>query len=335
MNLPQTQIDALEALGYTEDEARFLYLVATHSGYFVARQFLGFAGTCWGKRTTLFWTKLQAAQHARTYRFAKGGTAYHLFSRRVYRQIGRENLRNRREHELEYIRARIAMLDFVLGNLDLDYLETEPDKVAYFCTELQLPKQHLPSKTYSGRHTVTPTVRYFVDRYPMFIRAPSSASRIVTLTYIQGAEANLTGFVHHLHMYLPLFRGLSEFRFLFLARTDAQFAKASELFRDLVTIPLESNPAEDLLRYFAIRKAWDLAKYTSLTEGDLIFRNLAKERFAGTRFEHLYRAWKVGRVADAEIREDLRGSDKPHSVQFETQILRPIGPSDEATEENR
>ncbi len=334
MNLRQTEIDALQALGYTGDEARFLYLVATHSGYFVARQFLGFTGTRWGKRTTLFWSKLQADQYARTYRFAKGGTAYHLFSRRVYRQIGRENLRNRREHELEYIRTRIAILDFVLGNLDLDYLETEPDKVDYFCRELQLPKQHLPAKTYSGRYTVTPTVRYFVDRFPMFFPSSSSASRIVTLTYIQGPEANLIGFAHHLQMYLPLFRELSNFRFLFLGRTGAHFAKASELFRDLVTIPLQSHPAEDLLRYFAIRKAWDLAKYTSLTEEDLIFRNLAKDRFASAHFEHLYRAWKVGCIADAEIRENLRGSDKPHAAQFDTQILRPIGPSETRTEQN-
>jgi hypothetical protein len=335
MNLPRTQIGALEALGYTEEEARFLYLVATHSGYFLARQFLGFTGASWGKRTMLFWNKLQADRHARIYRFAKGGAAYHLFSRKVYREIGRENLRNRREHALEYIRTRIAMLDFVLGNLDLDYLETEPDKVAYFCTEWKLPQHHLPSKTYTGRHTVTPTVRYFVDRYPMFFSPASAGSRTLTLTYIQDVEANLTGFVHHLQMYLPLFRELSEFRFLFLARTDAHFVKASELFRDLVTIPLSSSPADDLLRYFAIRKAWDLAKYTSLTEGDLIFRNLAKERFAGSRFEHLYRAWKVGRVADAEIRDDLRGSDKPHTVQFETQTLRAIGSSDGETEEKR
>ena len=328
MNLPRTQIDALEALGYTNEEARFLYLVATHSGYFLARQFLGFTGASWGKRTMLFWNKLQADRHARTYRFAKGGAAYHLFSRKVYREIGRENLRNRREHALEYIRTRIAMLDFVLENLDLDYLETEPDKVAYFCAELRLPKQHLPSKTYTGRHTVTPTVRYFVDRYPMFFSPSSSSPRTVTLTYIQDTEANLSGFVHHLQMYLPLFRELSEFRFLFLARTDAHFTRASDLFRDLVMIPLSSNPSEDLLRYFAIRKAWDFAKYTSLTEADLIFRNLAKERFAGARFEHLYRAWKVGRVADAEVREDLRGSDKPHIVQFNTQILRAIGSSD-------
>lgn len=335
MNTHQPQIDALRALGYTEDEARFLYLVATHSGYFVARQFLSFTGATWGKRTTLFWNKLQAGQHARTYRFAQGGTTYHLFSRRIYRQIGRENLRNRREHELEYIRARIAMLDFVLGNLDLNYLETEPDKVAYFCEELRLATHHLPSKTYSGRYIETPTIRYFVDRSPMFLPAASSASPAVTFTYIQGAEANLTAFVHHLQMYLPLFRELSEIRFLFLARTSEHFLKASELFRDVVTIPLQSNPSEDLLRYFSIRKAWDLAEYASLTEGDLIFRNLARERFAGARFEHLYRAWKAGRIVDIEIREDLRGSDKPHSVHFTTQILDPVGGSVRKVEINR
>ena len=157
----------------------------------------------------------------------------------------------------------------------------------------------------------------------------------MTLTYIQDAAANLAGFVHHLQMYLPLFRELSEFRFLFLARNDAHFVKASELFHDLVTIPLESNPAEDLLRYFAIRKGWELAHYTSLTEGDLIFRNLAKDRFQGTRFEHLYRAWKVGRVVDAEIREDFRGSAKSHNVQFDTQTLRAIAPFDAGVEEKR
>ena len=327
MNLPQTKIDALEALGYTRAEAQFLYLVATHSGYFVARHFLGFTGSCWVKRTTLFWNKLQAGQHARTYRLAHGGTAYHLFSRKVYRQIGRENLRNRREHELEYIRARITMLDFVLENLFHHYLETEPDKVSYFCSELHVSTHRLPSKSYSGRHTVTPTVRYFVDRCPMFFPADSPAFPIVTFTYVQGAEANLAGFVHRLHQYLPLFRELSAFRFLFLARNEAHFIKAAELFRDLVTIPLGSHPAEDLLRYFAIRKAWDLAQYGSLTESDLIFRNRAQERFQGTRFEHLYRAWKMGRVPEAQILQDYRGSDRQHTSEFATQIVRAVGPS--------
>jgi hypothetical protein len=335
MNVPQYRLYALQALGFSESEARFVYLVATHSGYFVARQFLGFTGSHWGKRTTLFWNKLQSSQFARTYRFSHGGTVYHLFARKIYRQIGHEHLRNRRDHEFEYVSARIAILDFVLGNLDNQYLETEPDKVAYLCSELKVPASSLPSKTYGGRHTPKPTVRYFVDRYPMFFSPEAATSRIVTFSYIQGPEANLAGFVHHLQSYLPLFRELSAFQFVFLARADALFAKASELFRDLVTIPLQSNLAEDLLRYFAIRKAWDLGKYTSVTEGDLIFRNLARERFCGTRFEHSYRAWKVGRMSDAQICEDLRGSDKPHAVQFETRLLTPIDSADPEPEENR
>ena len=32
MNITPAHLDALQALGYTKAEARFLYLVATHSG---------------------------------------------------------------------------------------------------------------------------------------------------------------------------------------------------------------------------------------------------------------------------------------------------------------
>src|SRR6266436_8498873 len=125
MNISQAHLEALVAFGYSEEEARFLYLVATHSGYFVARQFLEFTDAHWGKRTTGFWTKLHSLRHARVERFPRSGVVYHLFSRRLYRQIERENLRNRRAHELEFIKRRLAMLDFVLANQDYQYLETE------------------------------------------------------------------------------------------------------------------------------------------------------------------------------------------------------------------
>ena len=98
MNIAPAHLEALKALGYTEAEARFLYIVATHSGYFVARQFLAFTGIHWGQRTTSFWKKLHTKKHARTECFPKSGTVYHLFSRRLYRQIDRENIRNRRQH---------------------------------------------------------------------------------------------------------------------------------------------------------------------------------------------------------------------------------------------
>lgn len=302
MTISSSHLDALKAFGYTEPEARFLYLVATHSGYFVARQFLGFTGCHWGKRTTTFWAKLHAQKQVRTECFPKSGVIYHLFSRRLYRQIGRENLRNRREHEIEFIRQRIAMLDFVLADPERTYLESEPEKFRSFCEQLRVPSHFLLARTYHGQYNSQPTIRYFVDKLPMFVGAEPLSSPVVTFTFIQGSEANMTEFVHHLEAYLPLFRQVSEFRFLYLARTDSYFRVAKELFDSLVTIPLQSDAADDIVRYCEIRKTWDLRLYSSLSEADLIFRNRAKARFVGDRFEHLYRDWKSGRVPDESLR---------------------------------
>ena len=331
MNIAPAHLEALTALGYTDAEARFLYIVATHSGYFVARQFLAFTGTHWGQRTTDFWHKLHTNHHARTERFPKSGTVYHLFSRRLYRQISRENIRNRRQHEIEYIQRRVGMLDFVLSNPQWKYLETEPEKVSFFCDQLKTPNHFLPSKIYHGQSTSQPTVRYFVDKFPMFIGS-DAPSPVVTFTYVQGQEANLTEFVHHLEAYLPLFRQLSEFRFLYLARLDSHFEKAKELFDSLVAIPLGSDVSADLLRYFQIRKAWDLSQYASLTEADLIFRNQAKTRFAGQRFEHLFRGWKVGRVTESDICQDFGGSDRHATAHFATEVLRRIAAPEQEPE---
>ncbi len=326
MTISSSHLDALKALGYTDPEARFLYFVATHSGYFVARQFLGFTGSHWGKRTTTFWAKLHAQKHARTECFPKSGVIYHLFSRRLYRQIGRENLRNRREHEIEFIRQRIAMLDFVLADPERAYLETEPEKVRFFCEQLRVPSHFLPARTYHGQHESQPTTRYFVDKFPMFLGNESVTPTVVTFTFMQGSEASMTEFVHHLEAYLPLFRQLSEFGFLYLARTDSHFQSAKELFESLVTIPLQSDAAGDIVRYFEIRKAWDLRQYGSLSEADLIFRNHAKAHFVGDRFEHLYRGWKAGRVTEGNIRQEFDSDGRHHSVHFAAQILLRTAP---------
>jgi hypothetical protein len=334
MNIAPVHLDALRALGYTEAEACFLYIVATHSGYFVARQFLAFTEAHWGKRTTNFWTKLHTKKHARTECFPKSGTVYHVFSRRLYRQIDRENIRNRREHEIEYIQRRIAMLDFVLLNQGYQYLETEPEKVSFFCDQLKVQSHFLPSKIYHGQKTSQPTVRYFVDKFPMFLASHASQA-VVTFTYIPGPEASFTELVHHLETYLPLFRQLSEFRFLYLARVDAHFQKAKELFDSLVAIPLGSDVSADLLRYFEIRKAWDLGQYASLTEADLIFRNQAHTRFAGQRFEYLYRAWKVGRLTESDIQKEFGRSNCHAIVHFAAEVLSRFAFSERKPEEKR
>jgi len=156
--------------------------------------------------------------------------------------------------------------------------------------------------------------------------APSSSSPVVvTFTYLRGSEVSLTEFVHHLKAYLPLFRQLSEFRFLYLATVDVHFGKAKELFDSVVTIPLGTDAPAGLCRYFQIRKAWDLRQYTAVTDADLIFRNQAKTRFGGQQFEHLYRGWKAGCVTPGDIRREFGGASHPVTAYFQTELLRRVG----------
>ncbi len=323
MNIAPAHLDALKALGYTEVEARFLYIVATHSGYFTARQFLAFTGAHWGKRTTTFWSKLETKGHARMECFPKSGVVYHLFARRLYRQIEKENLRNRREHEFDFIKRRIAILDFVLLNRGYQYLETEPEKIRFFCGALNIQKHYLPARLYVGSKTPSTSIRYFVDKFPMFFIPPSP---VVTFTYIHEGGASFTDFIRHLEHYLPLFRQLSEFRLVYASRTDSHFQKATEIFHSLVKLPLESDIAGDLLRYFRVRKAWDEKQYAAVTDADLIFRNHARARFTGERFEGLYRGWKNGRVSEIGVRQEVGTNDTTHTVGFDTFLLQRIAP---------
>ena len=235
MNIPQRQIEALMAFGYTGAEARFLYLVALHSGYFTARQFLTFVNAKRGYRTHSLAQKLITQGHATMREYRRNGCIYHLHSRKLYAQLGHENLRNRRRHRLEAIKTRLLALDFILANQGYQYLETEAEKVAYFCDELRIEKGCLPMKLYMGVPGSQPTLRYFVDKFPLFLSSPRPGfSSVVTFSYVDPGLEALTGLVTHLSQYQPLFRELVDFRFFYISNTPAHFERVTELFNSLV-----------------------------------------------------------------------------------------------------
>jgi hypothetical protein len=90
---------------------------------------------------------------------------------------------------IEFIQRRIGMLDFVLSHPQWNYFETEAEKVSFFCNQLKVPNHFLPSKIYRGQKTSQPTLRYFVDKFPMFL-GDETSSTVATLTYLQGQAAN-------------------------------------------------------------------------------------------------------------------------------------------------
>jgi hypothetical protein len=315
-------IAAIQTLGYTLDEARFLYLVAVHSGYFVPRQFLTFSGTKRGKRSNNFVTRLESRGHATWREYPRTGGVYHLLSRTLYRYMGKENLRNRRRHSLEYIRTRLLLLDFILGNLGFNYLETEPEKVAFFCDVLGVPRKLLPAKTYAGGPRSEPTLRYFVDKFPLFLDdAESPSFPVVTFSYVDPGQARLAGFANHLHAYLPLLRQLETFSFLYIANSPVHFVAAEQCFVSLVRMPLQADISSELLRYFRLRNAWDLKRYGSLSVSDIEWLKEATHRFRGERFEGSYYAWSSGVLTAESLRTEFEQLGSLRGVNFRTCLV--------------
>lgn len=322
MTFNEHDVAAIQTLGYTPDEARFLYLVAVHSGYFVPRQFLTFSGAKWGKRSNNFVSKLESRGHVTWREYDRTGGVYHLFSKTLYRVIGKENLRNRRRHSVEFIRTRLVLLDYVLMNLGHDYLETEPEKVVFFCDTLGVPKKVLPAKSYEGGPRSEPTLRYFVDKFPLFVcRADSSSSPMVTFSYVDPGQASLVGFANHLHAYLPLLRQLETFSFLYIANSPVHFAPAEHCFSLLVRAPLEADVSGEILRYFRLRNAWEQKKYGSVSSADIEWLKEAAHRFHGERFDGSYRVWASGMLTEQTLREEFEQLRPHHNVRFATCLV--------------
>ncbi len=323
MNFPAEHVEHIKELGYTEAEARFLYIVAVHSGYFTLGQFRSFTNTSYGKWPTSFSQKLLKQGHATVRDYMRRGSIFHLFSRTVYDRIDKENLRKRMKHSFDFMRTRLLLLDFILANQQFNYFETEQDKVRFFCEELGVPKDALPAKVYQGRFDSKPALRYFTDKFPLFLAPPIfGAPPVVTFTYVDSGFVTLSNFVAHLAAYQGLFRQLKSFRFLYIAAKDAYFRKAEERFRSLVKSPLESDVASEILRYFQVRTKWEHHEYVVPVTEDLEFLNDARRRFYGDGFESLFQAWSTEKISERELRLEFSQLRSERPVFFETFLVR-------------
>jgi hypothetical protein len=283
MTIHESQLANLRAFGYTEVEARFLYLVASHSGYFTVRQFLDFAGARSGKRNARLVEKLFGLGHASAQRYRRRSMVYHLHSRPVYDAIGKGDLRNRRGHELGYIKARLLALDYILAHPENDYFETAEAKRQYFMQRFNVPESlFLPSKEHGKGNT-------FADRFPLCVAYPSpDYMPVVTFTYLDPDHRNLTAYIAHLRTYRPLFRQLSSFQFLYISTAVGLQKEAAELF----SLFVEGKSLRDLTRYFDLQTKWDKEQHGLLSEQDVLFLSEAGKRYTGESIGTLYYLWK-------------------------------------------
>jgi hypothetical protein len=186
MHIPESQLAKLQAFGYTEVEARFLYIAATHSSYFTVRRFLSFAGASYGKRNVRFVEKLLGLGHASAQRYRRNGLLYHLDCRQIYAAIGEDYLRRRRKHELRYIRTRLLGLDFSLAHAEDNYFETTEAKRRYLIEGRKVDPK-LFCTTDGSKNAIT-----FGDGFPLCIAylAPDYEP-VVTFSYVDPGDRSI------------------------------------------------------------------------------------------------------------------------------------------------
>ena len=86
------------------------------------------------------------------------GQLCRLKSRAVYRTLGAEHIRHRRDAAIATLLRRLLSLDLVIGELGAPWLPTEPEKVAAF-ESLGIERRRFPKRVYGskeGGRTVRP-----------------------------------------------------------------------------------------------------------------------------------------------------------------------------------
>ena len=293
MNIPEQAVLALMKLGYTQRECQFLYVVATFSGNFLRRQFNQFTQTARGKADDDFLKKAIASGHVREIPFRQNNYCrYHLCARPVYAAIDKENSSHRKEARPAKAIQKLAILDFVLDNFNEDYLEEEADKVQFFTDQKNISRDLLPVRSYDAQHGPRQTLRYFVDKSPVFLDGNDNGSGpMPVFTYFENEYESPTSFPAHLDWYKPLLKALDgHYRFIYVASLVKNFDRAEMQFRAVLTGKDQVyNPR--LLQYFRLRKLWEAKALDKLSAKDFAILNQAENRFAGPDYEQRYQSW--------------------------------------------
>jgi hypothetical protein len=285
------RVRALEPFGFTPRQMRFLATVALHGGYCLRRQYSAFAGVRYGKNVCDFLETLVERQLAERFtQRADRGVIYHLHARGLYRAIGEEHSRNRREASAALMARRIMVLDYVLGHPQLEWLATERDKVELFAERYSVPLADLPQRTFPASQPATAaTTRYFIHRLPIVV---DGTPPVVSFVYL-ATDGTGREFDHFLADHARLLAWLPAWTVVAIGSTAGALATCEAVFartrqRPVPPAPMGVEPLRELFTTRQVVERGDLSRL-SVTAIDR-YRTL-RDQLAGVRFEALYADW--------------------------------------------
>lgn len=303
-------------MGFTQRQARFLTLVALHSGYCLRRQYAAFAAVSYGKNVRDFLDDLVAQQAARRLTFRRDrGHIYHLFSRSLYRAIQQQDNRNRRHASPALIARKLMLLDFVLLHPEREWYVTETEKVELFTRTLRVPAWALPHRTYEATSRTTgPTVRYHVQKLPIFVtRNPLRIHFVCLVTDLAARDISL--FVRE---HAALTAQLAAHTLVVVRpshiSTDAQCRAVHAQAIGSVAAPGESLDPTAVTWFFEARRRIERGEIHALSVEDIQRYRECRRRVGGT-FEGAYCNWVDHGYPPFTNVRDLVGANPqtPHS----------------------
>lgn len=283
MNLDDA-VQAIAKKGFTDRQARFLVLVARHSGVCVMRQYTAFAGIVFGQKTRKFFAKLESLGWVTTYDCAHNrARIYHLRHRDLYAAIGEPESRLRRPPPVPRALERLMVLDTILEHPDIVWLATPEEKVAHLTTLTGVPLEDLPQLLIGQGEARQ--VRYFPDRLPIGIHP----ERRVVLVYLL-VDPWRDEFRAFLQRHVAMLAGLTAWtvKVGLPAHLGGLADQMQKDARAQIAAPLR-DVVRDELRWYFERLREGRAEDRTAADAEQFQR--AQRAFQSERYPVLYRAW--------------------------------------------
>jgi hypothetical protein len=285
------RVRALEPFGFTPRQTRFIATVALHSGYCLRRQYSAFAGVRYGKNVCDFLETLVERQLAERFtQRADRGLIYHLQARSIYRALGEDGNRNRREASAALIARKIMVLDYVLRRQEIDWLATERDKVDLFAERCGVPLADLPHHVFAASKVgAMGTTRYFTHKLPVAVAGDPPVAYFVHLA----TDGTGRGFQHFLADHARLFAWLPAWTVVAIGSSPAALTACEAVFARSVQhpAPTSTTGVDDLRSFVATRRMVDQGDLTRLSVSAIDRYRSLREQFSGATFEALYVDW--------------------------------------------
>lgn len=313
--MPYDPICGIEAAGYTEREASFLYLVAAHSGYCLRRQFDQFIDRSSGAIAQHFLMKAKRMGHIAVLDFGQQRHVYHLFHKDFYTLLDDPDSQNRRRKGDAEIKLRLMALDYVLLHLADNFLYSQEAKLDLFTQQLGISAKDLPR---SGRHSQ----RLFADR---ILISYDKEQKIACFIFIDEGTRSLARFEKLLSDYKRLFEALTKFQLVYLSDAETNFAEAAHLFEKHFPQAFTADfhalcpkGPEHLLSYFKVRSRYDAATGGMTIENFLLLRE-GNLLYMEPNHEKLYQQWQAKPFTVEGICQRVCSKSSP--ISFRTELL--------------